>query len=82
MKLLMKCQPTFWQNTKPEVTPQCFKTRLPHEGKGTSRQRSGKGAIRPQKPRWEPTWNLFFNNRPGGLSVFLQNNTNMLYFIL
>ena len=25
------CSFTFWQNTKPEVTPQCLKTCLPHE---------------------------------------------------
>ena len=34
MKLHDNGQPTFWQNTKPEVTPQCIKTYmyLPHEG--------------------------------------------------
>ena len=61
-QIIMKCQPMFFfQNSKPGVTPQRFKTCLPYEG---------------------PTWNFRSYDCPGGIEVFLQNNTDMLRFIL
>ena len=58
---MMKYQPTFWQNTKPEVTPSVLKHAY---------------------LIMKPTSKLSLCNRPGGIVVFLQNNTDMLTFIL